>query len=65
MKSEKAARLSEIWAEVLSAYRAVGFSVITKLCQRVLGEKGISDEWQTSVLVSIFKEKDDVRNCNP
>ena len=29
----------------------------------MLDGKGMSDEWQTSVLVPIFKEKRDVRSC--
>ena len=30
----------------------------------MLDGKGLPDKWQTSVLVPIFKEKGDVRNCN-
>ena len=37
---------------------------MVKLCQRVIHGKGMPDEWQTSVLVPIFKEKGDVRSCN-
>ena len=37
--------------------------VMLQLCQRVLDEKGIPNEWKTSVVVSIFKEKEDVMNC--
>ena len=33
-----------------------------KLCQRVLKGKETPNEWQTSVLVPIFKGKGDVRN---
>ena len=29
-----------------------------------LDGKGMPDEWQTSVLVTIFKGKGDVRSCN-
>ena len=35
-----------------------------ELCQRVLDGKGMPDEWQTSMLVPIFKEKGDVKNCH-
>ena len=42
----------------------VGVSVMVELCQRVSDGKGMPDEWQTSVLVPIFKGKGDVRNCN-
>ena len=34
-----------------------------QLCQQILDGKGISDEWKTSVVVQIFKEKGDVMNC--
>ena len=37
---------------------------MVELYRRVLDRKGMPDEWQTSVLVSIFKGKGDVRNCN-
>ena len=37
---------------------------MVRLCQHVLHGKGMSDEWQTNVLVLIFKRKGDVRNCN-
>ena len=31
--------------------------MIVELCQRVLNGKGMPDEWQTSVLVPIFKKR--------
>ena len=37
--------------------------VMVELYQSVLGGKGMPDKWQTSVLISIFKERD-IRNCN-
>ena len=37
--------------------------VMLQLCQQVLYEKEIPDEWKTSVVVPIFKEKEDVMNC--
>ena len=64
MKPRKAAGPSEVCAEMISDSGEVGVSVMVELCQRVLGGKGISDEWQTSGLVPIFKGKGDVRNCN-
>ena len=33
------------------------------LCQRVMNNIGMPDEWKTSVIVPIFKEKGDVMNC--
>ena len=41
----------------------VGVSVMVELCQGVLDRKEMPDEWQTSVLVPIFKENGDVKNC--
>ena len=38
--------------------------MIVEHFQRVIYGKGMPDEWKTSVLVPIFKEKGDVRNCN-
>ena len=64
MKPGKAARSFEVCAEMTSACGEVGISVMMELCQRVLDGKGMSYEWQISVLVRIFKEKGDVRNCN-
>ena len=64
IKSRKAARPSEVCAEIISTSGEVGISVMMKLCQHVLDLKTMLDEWQTSVLVSIFKGKGDVRRCN-
>ena len=49
---------------MISASGKAGVSVMVELRQRVLYGKGMPDEWQTSVLVLIFKGKGDVRNCN-
>ena len=38
--------------------------MVIELCQRVLDGKGMSDEWQISLLVVMFKEKGDVRTSN-
>ena len=62
MKPGKAAGPSEACAEMISANGEVEVSVMVELCQRVLDGKEMPDEWQTSVLVRIFKG--DVRNCN-
>ena len=36
---------------------------MVKLCQGVLDGKEMPDRWQTSVLVPIFQENGDVKNC--
>ena len=64
MKPGKAAGPSEVSAEMISASGEVEVSVIVELCQRLLDGKEMPDEWQTSVLVPIFKGKGDVRNSN-
>ena len=63
IKQGKAARLSEITTEMIVAGGRIAEEVMLQLCQRVLDGKGIPDEWKTSVVVSIFKEKGDVINC--
>ena len=37
--------------------------VIIDMCQRVLGDRGMPDEWKSSVIVLIFNRKDDVMRC--
>ena len=64
IKPGKTAGPSEVCAEMISASGEVGVSVMVELCQRVLDEKERPDEWQTSVLLLIFKGKGDVRNLN-
>ena len=64
MKPRKAARLSEVCSEMISASGEVRVSMMVELCQCVLDGKGMPDEWLTSVLVPIFKGKGDVRSYN-
>ena len=64
MKPGNAAGPSEVCAEIISASGEVGVSVMVELCQWVLDGKRMPDEWQTSVLVPMFKGKGDVRYCN-
>ena len=64
MKPGKAAGPSEVCAEMISVSGEVGVFVMVELRQRVLDGKAMPNEWQTSVLVPIFKGKGDVRNCN-
>ena len=63
MKQEKAAGLFEITTEMIVAGGRIAEEVMPQFCQRVLDEKGISDEWKTSILEPIFMGKGDVRNC--
>ena len=63
MKQRKAAGLSEVTTEMIAAGGRIAEEVMLQLCQRVLDEKGIPNEWKTSVVVPIFKRKGDVLNC--
>ena len=54
---------SEVWAEMISASGEVGIGVMMELYKHMLDGKEMPGEWQTNVLVSIFKGKKDVRNC--
>jgi len=40
-----------------------GEDVMMQLCQRVFDGNEIPDEWKTSVVVPIFKQKGGVMNC--
>ena len=64
MQPEKATGASKVCADMISTSGKVRISVTLELCQRVLDGKRMSDEWQTSVQVSIFKGKGDVKSCN-
>ena len=60
MKSGKATGPSEISVEMIVASGEIGVKEMMELCQRVLDGIGMPDEWKTSVIVPIFKEKGDV-----
>ena len=49
---------------MISALREVGISVMINLCQHLLDGKRMPDKWQISGLMSIFKGKGNVKNCN-
>ena len=40
----------------------VGIDVMMKVCPRVLDEKGMPEDWKTSVMVPIYKRKGNVMN---
>ena len=60
MKSGKATGPSEVSVEMIVASGEIGVKVMMELCQRVLDDRGMPGEWQTSVIVPIFKGKGDV-----
>ena len=65
MKPGKIARPYEVCAEMISASIEVGINIclVLELCHRGLNGKGKLSAGQTSMLVPIFKEKGDFRNC--
>ena len=63
IKLGKAAGPSEVNRDMIIASGKFGVGVIKKLCQRVLDGKGMPEEWKTSVVVPIFKEKGDAVDC--
>ena len=63
MKLGKATGPSEVNMDMIIASGTFDVGVMTKLCQRVLDGKGMSEEWKTSVVVPIFKGKGDVMDC--
>ena len=63
MKLGKAAGPSEVNMDMIIASEKFGVGVLKKLRQRVLNEKGMTEEWKTSVVVPISKGKGDVMDC--
>ena len=64
IKLGKAAGPSEVNMDVIIAKGKFGVGVMKRLCQRNLMEiNGMPEEWNTNVVVSIFKGKGDVMDC--
>ena len=63
MKLGKASGLSEVIMEMIYASGKVAIDVMRKLCQRVLDEKEMLEDWKTSVIVPIYRGRGDVTNC--
>ena len=63
VKSGKATGPSEVSVEMIVASGEIGVKVMMELCHRVLDERGMPDEWKTSVIVPIFKGKGDEMSC--
>ena len=63
MKSRKATGPSEVSVQMIVASGEIGVKVMMELCQSVLDDRGMPDEWKTSVIVPIFKGKGDVISC--
>ena len=63
VKSGKATGPSEVSVEMIVASGEIGVNVVMELYQRTLDGRGMPDEWKTSVIVPIFKGKEDVMSC--
>ena len=63
MKSGKTTGPSEVSVEMIVASGKIGVEVMMELCQRVLDDRGMPDEWKTNVIVPIFKGNGDVKSC--
>ena len=59
IKLGKATGPSKAIVEMRAASGEIVFKVAMGLCQRVLGDREMLDEWNTSVIVPIFKGKGD------
>ena len=57
MKLGEAAGPSEVNKDMIIASGQFGVRVIKKLCQRMLDGKGMPEEWKTSVVIPIIKER--------
>ena len=63
MKTGKAAGQSGIVTEMIKAMGEEGILWITELCNRIVWERKIPDDWQRSTLVPIYKGKGDPLEC--
>ena len=57
MKPRKIAGPSEVCQAMICASGEVEISVMMDTCRRMLDEKEMPDEWQTNVLIPIFKRR--------
>ena len=63
MKAGKAAGPSEVRVEMIAASGKIGIGIMVELCQGVLDGKGMPAEWTLSVMIPIFKGKEDAMSC--
>ena len=63
MKVIKAAGPLEVSAEMIAASGEIGIGVMVELWQGVLDGRGMPGDWALSVVVPIFKGKEDAINC--
>ena len=63
MKKGKAVGPDELPVEVWKFMREMGIKFLTRLLNRLLMGKRMSDKWRRSVLIPIYKNKVDARCC--
>jgi len=63
MKKDEAAGLTGIFSEMFTADKDCGVKWLASLCNLIVAQGRIPDDWQSSILVSVFKEKGDPMEC--
>ena len=64
MKIGKAHGPSKVSQELIAAGGGVGILMMAEICQRVLDGFGMPIDWALSIVVPIFRRKDDIRSCS-
>ena len=63
LKYGKAGGISGVVAEHIRGSSDVGVEVLTKICNDMLDEGEMPEEWRNSILVPLYKGKGDVKEC--
>ena len=63
MKVGKAAGPSGVVAEMLKAAGGTGVKWVTDLCNAIVSEGKIPEDWRKSLLIPVYKGKGDVLEC--
>ncbi|MBV8233323.1 MAG: hypothetical protein JO329_25390 [Planctomycetaceae bacterium] len=64
MKQGKAGGLSGVTVDLIKASGEIGVKWITELCNGVIREGKIPEDWQKSIIVPIYKGKGDIMQCS-
>ena len=63
LKIEKASGPAKVYTEMILASGDVRIRVLMEPYHGILDEKGMAEDWTTSVAIPIFKGKGDIMNC--
>ena len=63
MKKGRAAGLSGVTAEMSQAAGEVGIRWVTEICNAILKEGKVPEDWERSWIVSVYKGKGDALEC--